>query len=121
MYAVAYLYEHRENANYKELTLFCVPCFSASERKDSDGYFKAKSADFNSKRKYTTDDVGNVLRQWQDFYSCFASIKTTGGKERQKGDTEEQQTVSFTVRFCKKLSELSAVDSVLCSEEKTTT
>lgn len=57
-----------------------------------------------------TDDVGNVLRQWQDFYSCFASIKTTGGKERQKGDTEEQQTVSFTVRFCKKLSELSAVD-----------
>ena len=41
-----------------------------------------------------TDDVGNVVRQWQDFYSCFASIKTTGGKERQKGDTEEQQTVS---------------------------
>ena len=30
-----------------------------------------------------TDDVGTVLRQWQDFYSCFASIKTTGGKERQ--------------------------------------
>ncbi len=28
-----------------------------------------------------TDEVGNVLRQWQDFYSCFASIKTTGGKE----------------------------------------
>jgi len=57
-----------------------------------------------------TDDVGNVFRQWQDFYSCFASVNTAGGKERQKGDTEEQQTVSFTVRFCKRLSELSAVD-----------
>ena len=57
-----------------------------------------------------TDEVGNVIQQWQDFYSCFASVKTTGGKERQKGDTEEQQTVSFTVRFCRKLAELSSVE-----------
>ena len=35
-----------------------------------------------------TDEVGNVIQQWQDFYSCFASVKTTGGKERQKGDTD---------------------------------
>ena len=57
-----------------------------------------------------TDEVGNVLREWQDFYSCFASVKTTGGKEQQKGDTEEQHSVAFAVRFCKQLSELSAVD-----------
>lgn len=57
-----------------------------------------------------TDEVGNVLRQWQDFYFCFASVKTTGGKEQQKGDTEEQHSVAFAVRFCKKISELSAVD-----------
>lgn len=57
-----------------------------------------------------TDDVGNVFRQWQDFYFCFASVKTTGGKEQQNGDTEEQHSVTFTVRFCKRLSELSAVD-----------
>ena len=57
-----------------------------------------------------TDEIGNVLRHWQEFYSCFASVKTTSGKERQKGDTEEQHSVYFAVRFCKKLSELSAVD-----------
>lgn len=57
-----------------------------------------------------TDEVGNVRREWQNFYSCFASVKTMSGKERQSGDTEEQHSVSFTVRFCKKLSELSAVD-----------
>lgn len=57
-----------------------------------------------------TDEVGNVIRQWQDFYSCFTSVKTTGGREQQKGDTEEQHSVAFAVRFCKKLSELSAVD-----------
>lgn len=57
-----------------------------------------------------TDDVGNVLLQWQDFYSCFASVKTAGGKEQQKGDTEEQHSVAFAVVFAKKLSELSAVD-----------
>ena len=28
-----------------------------------------------------TDEVGNVRREWQNFYSCFASVKTTGGKE----------------------------------------
>ena len=66
-----------------------------------------------------TDDVGNVLRQWQDFYSCFASIKTTGGKERQKGDTEEQHSVSFAVRFCKQLSEISAVDYRIVFRGKT--
>mgnify|MGYP003196689255 FL=1 len=49
----------------------------------------------------------------------FASVKTTGGKERQKGDTEEQQTVSFTVRFCKKLSELSAADYRIVFRGKT--
>ena len=42
-----------------------------------------------------------------------------GGKERQKGDTEEQQTVSFTVRFCKKLSELSAADYRIVFRGKT--
>ena len=57
-----------------------------------------------------TDEVGNVIRHWQDFYSCFASVKTTGGNERQKGDTDEQKSVTFTVRFCKKLTVLSAVD-----------
>lgn len=57
-----------------------------------------------------TDEVGNVIQQWQDFYSCFASVKTAGGKERQKGDTEEQHSVSFAVRFCKQLSELSSVE-----------
>ena len=66
-----------------------------------------------------TDEVGNVLRQWQDFYFCFASVKTTGGKEQQNGDTEEQQTVSFTVRFCKKLSEISAVDYRIVFRGKT--
>lgn len=57
-----------------------------------------------------TDKVGNVRREWQNFYSCFSSVNTAGGKERQNGDTEEQHSVSFTVRFCKRLSELSTVD-----------
>lgn len=66
-----------------------------------------------------TDEVGNVIQQWQDFYSCFASVKTTGGKERQKGDTDEQHSVSFAVRFCKQLSEISAVDYCIVFRGKT--
>lgn len=66
-----------------------------------------------------TDEVGNVIQQWQDFYSCFASVNTAGGKERQKGDTEEQHSVFFTIRFCNKLSEISAVDYRIVFREKT--
>ena len=66
-----------------------------------------------------TDEVGNVRREWQNFYSCFASIKTTGGKERQKGDTEEQHAVFFTIRFCNKLTVLSAVDYRIVFHGKT--
>ena len=66
-----------------------------------------------------TDEVGNVILQWQDFYSCFASVKTAGGKEQQKGDTEELNSAAFAVRFCKKLSELSAVDYRIVFREKT--
>ena len=66
-----------------------------------------------------TDEVGNVIQQWQDFYSCFASVKTIGGKEQQKGDTEEQHSVAVAVRFCKQLSELSAVDYRIVFHEKT--
>ena len=49
----------------------------------------------------------------------FASVKTTGGKERQKGDTDEQHSVSFAVRFCKQLSEISAVDYCIVFRGKT--
>lgn len=66
-----------------------------------------------------TDEVGNVIQQWQDFYSCFASVKTIGGKEQQKGDTEEQHSVAVAVRFCKQLSELSAVDYRIVFRGKT--
>ena len=63
--------------------------------------------------------MGNVIRHWQDYYSCFASVNTAGGKERQKGDTEEQNSVAFAVRFCKQLSEISAVDYRIVFRGKT--
>ena len=66
-----------------------------------------------------TDEVGNVIRHWQDYYSCFASVNTAGGKERQKGDTEDQNSVAFAVRFCKQLSEISAVDYRIVFRGKT--
>lgn len=66
-----------------------------------------------------TDEVGNVRREWQNFYSCFASVKTTGGKERQKGNTEEQNSVAFAVRFCKQLSAISTVDYRIVFSGKT--
>lgn len=57
-----------------------------------------------------TDEVGNVIESWNDFYSCFSSVDTTVGTEKQRGDTEERYSIRFSVRFCKKLSELSSTE-----------
>ena len=46
-----------------------------------------------------TDEVGNVIQQWQDFYSCFASVNTAGGKERQKGDTYRRRKGTAERRY----------------------
>lgn len=49
-----------------------------------------------------TDEVGNVIQQWQDFYSCFTSVKTTGGREQQKGDTGGTALRSLCCSFLQK-------------------
>ena len=65
-----------------------------------------------------TDEVGNIIQQWRDEYSCFAAVNTEGGKERQKGDTRELRSLSFAVRSCRKLLDLSAVDYRILFREK---
>lgn len=53
------------------------------------------------------------------FIPALRLLKPQAERNGRKSDTEEQQTVSFTVRFCKKLSELSAADYRIVFRGKT--
>ena len=53
------------------------------------------------------DEIGNHKSVWNDYYTCSATISGENGKETVvAGTTVENTDISFTVRFC------SAVDNV---------
>lgn len=54
-----------------------------------------------------TDKYGNHKPFWSDYYSCFATICGEDGKEQAVvGETVENTDLNVTVRYCKKLAEV---------------
>lgn len=48
-----------------------------------------------------TDAIGNHRNEWQDYYSCYATISGEGGSEKaDAGQTVANQSGAFTVRWC---------------------
>ena len=57
----------------------------------------------------TADGIGNRKNSWEDYYSCFATIRGEDGTERDvAGTTVEQSDIAFTVRWCTAVSEISS-------------
>lgn len=56
------------------------------------------------KTSFETDEVGNQLNVWKDFYHCFATISGEGGKENVSETTLDASSISFTLRWCSRLS-----------------
>jgi len=55
------------------------------------------------------DSIGNHTSAWEDFFTCWATATTGGGRETEDaGHTVEGDTMSFTVRWS---SETAAVNS----------
>lgn len=58
------------------------------------------------KHKAVSDIIGNHQNQWEDDYSCYATISDSAGKNSAEvqaaGLTVEHSNISFTVRFCNK-------------------
>ena len=53
------------------------------------------------------DAIGNHKNEWMDFYSCHATVSGEGGKEAAAaGLIVDESDISFTVRYCRKVSEL---------------
>lgn len=64
------------------------------------------------KNEVVVDDIGNHRNVWTDIYSCYATVSGEGGSEKfSAGVLVEDSDISFTVRYCKVLSN---VDSTKC-------
>lgn len=64
------------------------------------------------KNEVIVDEIGNHRNAWTDFYTCFATASGEGGSEKSvAGLIVDDSDISFTVRYCKKLS---GIDSTKC-------
>lgn len=48
-----------------------------------------------------TDEIGNQLNTWTDYFSCAATAGSESGAETDRaGQTVEADNIAFTVRYC---------------------
>lgn len=63
------------------------------------------------KKTVISDDIGNQTEEWTKVHDCWAAVNTVSGREfwaaRQQN---EENTVNFKVRYCKKIAEIGTVD-----------
>lgn len=59
------------------------------------------------KNTVAVDAIGNHKNEWAEFYSCHATVSGEGGKETSSaGTVVDDSDISFTVRYCRKVSEI---------------
>jgi SPP1 family predicted phage head-tail adaptor len=59
------------------------------------------------KNTVNTDEIGNHRNVWTDYYTCHATVSGESGRETQTaGTTVEESDIAFTVRWCKKVSDI---------------
>lgn len=59
------------------------------------------------KNTAAVDEIGNHINEWEEFFSCFATVNGEGGSEKSAaGLVVDDLDISFTVRYCKALDEL---------------
>ena len=53
------------------------------------------------------DKIGNHTNEWQDYYSCYATVSgETGTEQAIVGETVENVEVCFSVRYCEKTASI---------------
>lgn len=63
------------------------------------------------KNTVVTDAIGNHKNSWTDYFACAATLGGESGNEVfQTGETLEKQEVSFTIRYCSEVKNLTTTD-----------
>ena len=59
------------------------------------------------KHTVVTDDIGNHINSWTDYFSCYATLSDSTGKSNSEDETAgltvDTSEISFTVRYCKEV------------------
>lgn len=72
-------------------------------------------------QKHTTkvDSIGNHTSTWEDYYSCFAYVNLTSGREYGYApETISEDTLTFMIRWCRKLTQLNSKEYRICFESR---
>ena len=110
MYTVAYLYEHREEADHHAPE----PDASSPALRQPEGGVLMEIDLLNvkvtfQKNSVVSDSIGNRKNVWEDYYTCHATVSGEGGQEKAAaGLTVAESDLAFTVRFCKRAAEVTA-------------
>lgn len=64
---------------------------------------------FISKNSVVVDAIGNHKNEWQEYYSCYATVSAEGGKETEAAAlTVDDSNIDFTIRWCKKAADITS-------------
>ena len=100
LYVIAYLYEHREEADHKAMTETVKYLLMIELMRDRITIQKSS---------VKTDKIGNHAAVWEDVYSCAAYANNLSGKEYWAAkQLNAQSELDFIIRYC---SEVAALDS----------
>lgn len=56
-----------------------------------------------TKSTVITDAIGNRRNEWQEYYTCYATVSAEAGKEQiAAGVVVDDSKIDFTIRWCRK-------------------
>lgn len=56
----------------------------------------------------TVDQYGNHLKEWTDYFTCWAYASTMAKDEQPDVTTTDQRGITFEVRFCSELEPITS-------------
>ncbi len=65
------------------------------------------------------DDIGNRWNEWEDFFSCWATVGTSSGSETFGAATvNPEESLDFTCRYCTELESVTSTSYRILAEGK---
>ena len=67
------------------------------------------------------DDIGNHINTWSDYFTCWASVKSSKLNVNEKDEaaqTLEQERLDFTIRYCSQVSEITSTEYRIIFRER---
>lgn len=63
------------------------------------------------KKSITTDEIEQQIESWFDYFTCYAYVNNLSGSEYwAAAQQHSENTVVFTVRYCRKLANMTSQD-----------